>query len=267
MRETAPQTGGLVALLCGVFLSASFAVAQSPNPQARDPSRAALASVQSPPRIAIVIDDLGINLHDGRRALRLPGPVATAVLPHQSHSRTLALESRSSGKEVLLHLPMPGGNGNDAGAGMIEPDMPPGELRAMLDFNLETVPNVLGVNNHMGSELTQLPEPMRRVMHDLSRRKLFFLDSMTSPKSVAAREARAAGLPTLVRDVFLDNDRNPAAIEREFDRLLALARRRGTAIAIGHPYPETLAVLERRLPLLRTAGIELVPLSALLPLK
>lgn len=247
MHVSAPQTGWLTVILCGVFLFAS------------------LAAAQSPVRIAIVIDDLGISLQDGRRAVRLPGPVTTAILPHQTHSRALAIESRGAGKEILLHLPMPGADGNDAGAGMIEPDMPPAELRAMIDFNLETVPNVLGVNNHMGSELTRQPEAMRRVMQDLARRKLFFLDSMTSPGSVAAREARAAGLPTLVRDVFLDNDRTPAAIEREFDRLLALARRRGTAIAIGHPYPETLAVLERRLPSLRAAGIELVPLSSLLP--
>ena len=297
-----PRTAWRLAMLCGALLSATAATAQPPNPQTRDPSRAPsvmcrthecregangasmhraprlvpigegqgrpeAASVQSPPRIAIVIDDLGHSLGDGRRALRLPGPVACAILPHQLHSQALAAESRRQGKEVLLHLPMPGANGNDAGAGMIEPDMPPGELRAMVEYNLETVPHALGVNNHMGSELTRQPEPMRRVMQELARRRLFFLDSMTSPHSVAAREARAAGLPTLVRDVFLDNDRTPAAIEREFDRLLALARRRGTAIAIGHPYPETLAVLERRLPLLRAAGIELVPLSALLPLK
>jgi len=223
------------------------------------------ATAQPPVRIAIVIDDLGHNLVEGRRAVQLPGPVACAILPHQKHSRLLAVETHRQGKEVLLHLPMPGGNGYDAGAGMIEPDMPRGELRAMMDFNLETVPHALGVNNHMGSELTGKPEPMRRIMQDLSRRRLFFLDSLTSPVSVAAREARLAGLPTLVRDVFLDNDRQPAAIEREFDRLLVMARRRGAAIAIGHPYPETLAVLEKRLPLLQAQGVRLVPLSALLP--
>jgi polysaccharide deacetylase 2 family uncharacterized protein YibQ len=248
MRTRAPQTGWLALLLCGVFLHGAPAPANAPVA-----------------RIAIVIDDLGINLGEGRRALRLPGPVTAAILPHQTHSRQLALESRQAGKEVLLHLPMPGANGHDAGAGMVEPDMPAGELRAMLDYNLESVPHAVGVNNHMGSELTRLPEPMRRVMLELARRKLFFLDSMTSPRSVAAMEARAAGLPAVVRDVFLDNDRDPAAIEREFDRLLALARQRGTAVAIGHPYPETLAVLERRLPLLRATGVELVPLSSLLP--
>jgi len=81
---------------------------------------AATAGAQSPVRIAIVIDDLGHNLAEGRRALQLPGPVACAILPHQKHSHTLAMESHRQGKEVLLHLPMPGGNGYDAGAGMID---------------------------------------------------------------------------------------------------------------------------------------------------
>jgi hypothetical protein len=217
-----------------------------------------------PARLAIVIDDLGVSLGEGRRVLRLPGPVACAILPHQPFSRQLADEARVGGKEVLLHQPMEADEAHETGPGGIDAAMPSPEIGAMLGYNLETVPHAAGINNHMGSQLTRQREPMQRLMRAVRSRHLFFVDSRTTPASLAADVARTEGVPTLVRDVFLDNDRDPGAIERQFDELLRLARTRGQALAIGHPYPETLAVLERRLPPLHAAGVELVPLSRLL---
>jgi hypothetical protein len=216
--------------------------------------------------LAILIDDLGVNLAEGRRVLRLPGPVACAILPHQPYSRRLAEEARSGHKEVLLHLPMESQEVRETGPGGIDAAMPALEIRVALDYDLETVPHAAGVNNHMGSRLTGQREPMQRLMRAVrSRGNLFFVDSRTTPASVAAEAARAEGIPTLARDVFLDNEREERAIERQFDELVQLARARGVALAIGHPYAETLAVLERRLPQLRAAGVELVPLANLLP--
>lgn len=231
---------------------------------------AAAASAQDAPRtttaaLAILIDDLGVNLAEGRRVLRLPGPVACAILPHQPYSRLLAEEARLSRKEILLHLPMDSEDTHETGPGGIDATMPPLELKIALDYDLETVPHAAGINNHMGSRLTRLPEPMRNLMQAMRKRgNLFFVDSRTTPASVAVEAAHAEGIPALARDVFLDNERDERAIERQFDELVRLARARGAALAIGHPYPETLAVLERRLPLLRAAGVELVPLTGLL---
>jgi polysaccharide deacetylase 2 family uncharacterized protein YibQ len=215
--------------------------------------------------LAILIDDLGVNLTEGQRVLRLPGPVACAILPHQHYSRRLAEEARASHKEVLLHLPMESEEAHETGPGRIDATMPLLEMRAALDYGLETVPHAIGINNHMGSLLTRQREPMQRLMRAIRQRgHLFFVDSRTTPASVAAEAARAEGIPMIARDVFLDNDRDERAIEKQFDEIVRIARSRGTALAIGHPYPETLAVLERRLPQLRAAGVELAPVAGLL---
>jgi polysaccharide deacetylase 2 family uncharacterized protein YibQ len=218
-----------------------------------------------PAALAILIDDLGVNLAEGRRVMRLPGPVACAILPHQPYSRRLAEEARANHKEVLLHLPMESDEARETGPGGLDASMPPLEIQVALDYDLETVPHAAGINNHMGSRLTRQRETMQRLMRVVRNRgNLYFVDSRTTPASVAVEAARAEGIPTLARDVFLDHSRDVDAIERQFDELVRLARARGTALAIGHPYPETLAVLERRLPRLHAAGIALVPLAGLL---
>ncbi len=218
--------------------------------------------------LGLIIDDLGNSLADGQRVLRLPGPVAGAILPHTTYSRALAQALRSAGKEVLLHLPMqPQAQEPEAltpGPGMLERGMSAHELAHMLEYNLATVPQAVGINNHMGSLLTQEPEPMHHLMRALRQRGLFFVDSLTTPASVAARVAREHRVPALVREVFLDNARDAAAIDRQLAALVTAARRNGHALGIGHPYPETLAALERWLPGLARHDIELVPLSTLL---
>jgi uncharacterized protein len=225
----------------------------------------AVAQDVAAPAISIIIDDLGDSLPEGRRVVTLPGPVACAILPHTNNGPTLAKEAHDLGKEVLLHLPMePVGDG-EAGPGKLETTMPTLELTFTFDYDLSTVPYAVGVNNHMGSRLTQDRAAMQTVMREIHRHGgLFFVDSLTTPNSVAAEVAREEGVPALVRQVFLDDDRRPAAINEQFDRLVNLARRHGTALAIGHPYPETVETLERRLPRLAEQHVQLVPLSVML---
>ena len=137
-----------------------------------------------------------------------------------------------------------------------------------LAYDLQTVPHAVGVSNHMGSLLTQQREPMRLLMKAIADRgDLFFVDSRTTADSAAGNIAQELSLPHLVRNIFLDNVREVEAINRQFDKLVAIARDHGSALAIGHPYPETLEVLEHRLPDLASSGIELVPLSKLLELQ
>jgi polysaccharide deacetylase 2 family uncharacterized protein YibQ len=188
---------------------------------------------QSAPRIAIIIDDLGYHLAAGHRAVALPGPVACAILPDTPGSVRLAQAAWQSGKEVLL----------------------------------ATVPFAVGINGHRGSLLTQHPGHMSWLMEEiLMAGGLYFVDSYTTHRSVALRMAAEKGVPAIKRDVFLDSDPAPEMVAREFERLKYLARQRGLAVAIGHPYPETLAFLERAIPGLVEEGIELVPLSELIHL-
>jgi hypothetical protein len=134
--------------------------------------------------------------------------------------------------------------------------------------DLEAVPHAVGANNHMGSLLTRHPGMMKWLMVGLkSYGGLFFIDSRTSEESVAADMAREKGLPAAIRDIFLDHERKEATIERQLDNLLAAAKTNGSAIGIGHPYPETLTVLARRLPGLKKVGITLVKASVLVAIQ
>ena len=223
---------------------------------------------QSAPRIAIIIDDLGYHLAAGQRAVALPGAVACAILPGTPRSVQLAQAAWQSGKEVLLHLPMQSMHQHGAvEPGSITLDTTRQGLADTFAKALATVPFAVGVNGHRGSLLTRHPGHMSWLMDEiLMAGGLYFVDSYTTHHSVALQMAAEKGVPAIRRDVFLDSDPAPEMVAREFERLKALARERGRAVAIGHPYPDTLAFLERAIPGLVEDGIELVPLSELIHL-
>ncbi len=217
------------------------------------------------PRVAIIIDDLGYQLEAGRRAIALPGPVSYAVLPRTPRARLLAEYAHANGKEVLLHLPLQSiDHRGPAEPGGIMLDMSQQSLRDTFREAIDSVPFAIGVNSHRGSLLTRHPGHMRWLMDEIrDRENLFFIDSFTTHESIAMQIAGEAGVDAVKRDVFLDPDRRPETVSREFERMKALARQRGTVVAIGHPYPATLDLLERELPKLADEGIELVPISRL----
>lgn len=219
-----------------------------------------------PPRIAIIIDDLGYRYEDGRRAIELPGPIAYAVLPGAPRAKALADLAHQQGKEVLLHLPLqatPDGDGDEPET--MHLDMSRRQFNEAFDAALASVPNAVGVNGHRGSLLTRHPGHMRWLMEEIrARESLFFVDSYTTHESVALQFAAEVGVLAAKRDVFLDPDRDPETVAREFRRLKKMAVERGAAVAIGHPYPATLALLERELPRLADEGFELVSVRKLL---
>lgn len=217
-------------------------------------------------RISIIIDDLGYGWEPAQRVIALPGPIACAVLPHTRYSEKIANVAHSLNKEVLLHLPMETKqHDKDPGPGKLEISMPSLELQLTVDYDLETVPHAVGINNHMGSALTEHRSTVDVLMTTLkNKNKYFFVDSLTSSNSVVALSANTHNIPYLVRDIFLDNVASEEVINAQFDQLLQLARKKGWAIAIGHPYPETLSVLERRLPTLTDQKIKLISLSSML---
>lgn len=225
-------------------------------------------SVDAPgelPAISIIIDDLGYRRLDGLRALELPGPVAYAFLPHTPYASRLAGIAFQLDKEVLLHVPMESELDKALGPGALINSMPRFEVQAVLDAGLASVPHVSGINNHMGSALTQEPRAMRWIMEWMSNNGgLYFVDSLTTSKSVALRSASDAGLRAIGRDVFLDATPDSETIRRQFQRLIALARERGTGLAIGHPYPQTLSVLRNVLLKPSYYGVQLVPVRELI---
>ena len=222
------------------------------------------AAAQPTPRVAIIIDDLGNNIVSGEQALALPGALTYAVLPQLPYSAEIARRAHAAGREVMLHLPMQSLDGRALGPGALTQAMDRDEFARTLRTSLASVPHVAGVNNHMGSLLTGNAAAMRWLMEDLAcHDRLYFIDSRTDVRTLAARHAREAGLRHAERDVFLDHVQDEVEITAQFRRLIELARRDGSAIGIGHPYPETLAVLARELPLLQGEGIELVPASRL----
>lgn len=235
----------------GLLLLASLALTQ--------------AAAAGMPRIAIIVDDLGFRHAEGMRAVNLPGPVACAVIPNAPHATAMAEAAHRRGKEVLMHLPMQS----------VDPTRPVGEdgitlsttrrdLRRLVRAGLDGVPHASGVNNHMGSLITRHPGHMTWLMQELARERLFFVDSVTTGASVALSMAREQGVPALKRDLFLDReDMTEAQIDARLTRLVAIARRRGYAVGIAHPFPATMAVLERRLAALGASGIRLVTVAEL----
>lgn len=168
------------------------------------------------PRIAILIDDLGNDRVLGERALKLPVAVGVAVLPLTPHAAAFAHIAGGQQRELLLHLPLESLDAAELGPGGIEAGATPAAMQAALAAGLDSVPGARGVNNHMGSLLTQAPESMRVLLGALRLRGLYFVDSYTTERSVALRIAQELGVPATRRDVFLDAEPGEAAIAEQW---------------------------------------------------
>jgi polysaccharide deacetylase 2 family uncharacterized protein YibQ len=217
------------------------------------------------PAISIIIDDLGEQFESGMKAVDLPGQVTLAFLPYTPYATTLAARAHEIDKEIMLHMPMEAIEPHNLGKGGLTKEMHQKEFVKAIEDALASIPYVAGLNNHMGSLLTQEHKHMLWLMQEINHHgNLFFVDSRTITGSVAQHVAMENHIPNLRRDVFLDDDRNPAAIRAQFDELIALAKSKGTALAIGHPYPQTLSFLQRRLSHLKKSGVELISSSELI---
>ena len=214
--------------------------------------------------VAIIIDDLGHSLKKGEAFIELPAPITFAILPHTAHSKALAESANSANKEVIVHLPMANLKNTPIGPGGLTASQPRVDFLLALDAAIADVPFAKGMNNHTGSYLTQQPEQMSWLMSDMKRRGFYFVDSRTTPNSIARDTAEKLGVVTSSRDVFLDNERSIESIDLAFQKLIEKAEENGTAIAIGHPYPETLEYLTMALPRLKSMGISVLSVSELI---
>ena len=200
------------------------------------------------PRLAIVIDDLGNDRAQADALFRLSYPLTLSVLPRLTNSEEIAEEAHRRGYQVLLHLPMASTGGEKDEAIELHPGMDSGAVAQTFAAMLDTVPYAVGVNNHEGSRGTSDSKLMSELMPLLRERKMFFVDSRTTAATVAEFAAHTAGVPATSRNVFLDDDQSPAAIRKQFALAVRDAREKGSALAIGHPHPETVQVLAEMLP-------------------
>ncbi len=216
-------------------------------------------------KIAIIIDDLGMDLRRSREVLELPAPVTLALLPYAPKIREFAEEGKSKGHEMIIHVPMEAMDGStNIGPGGLKAAMSAEEFTNAFGTMLGSFDGYVGINNHMGSRLTQDERAMTQLMNMLASRNLFFVDSRTSDNSVAISAALQAGIPFAGRDVFLDHEDTAAFVAGALAKVEKLAARRGYAIAIGHPKDHTIAGLKAWVPTLKEKGIEIVPVSELL---
>ena len=218
------------------------------------------------PLMTIIMDDLGRSPLTAEMLVSFAEPVTFAILPGEPHAVQVAEIAHAADHEVMLHVPMepqgyPAVNPGDDALFVAQSDA---EIRRRFDLLLGRIPYVTGTNNHMGSRFTEDARALSPVMESLREKGLFFIDSRTTGQSRVTEIARQFGVPTMDRDVFLDNVAEVSAIVREIKRLENKARRQGSAIGICHPYPETLEALRRELPEMHGRGITVVPVSVLL---
>lgn len=226
-------------------------------------TRAESSAVSNHARLAVVIDDLGYDRAQADSVLRIPYPLTVSVLPHEMNSSEVAEEAHRRGHEVMLHLPMATSSGEKDETVELHPGMNADAVENAFTGMLDTVPYAVGVNNHEGSLGTADPQLMNELMPVLRRHNLFFIDSRTTAATVAETEARAAGVPTARRNVFLDNEQEVPAIRKQFELAIRDAKEKGAALAIGHPHPETIEVLNQMLPAAEREGVRLVFASEL----
>ena len=215
------------------------------------------------PTVTIIIDDLGEDRAHTKEIIALPGPLTAAFLPYPAKVTEQVEEARKAGHEIMVHMPMEAEDADlNAGAYVLRSSMIPDSFEKVLKMNLAAFGGYVGINNHMGSHLTQDPVAMRIVMAHLYEQGLLFVDSRTIASSVAEDVAADYGVPHAARNVFLDNDPDVESVMKNLRTLEYLAIKKGHAIAIGHPKRATIDALKQWLPTLKGKKMMLVPASA-----
>ena len=224
-----------------------------------------IARVSNKPRLAVIIDDFGYSMNETINGfIALNETFTAAVIPGRPYSTSVDERLKSRGIQTLIHMPMITVNNTTSEPDYaLSDDLSEGEMQRRLRRAKKDVPNSIGMNNHQGSGGTQSQKVMREVTDFLGSQKMFFVDSRTIAASIGERVARERSIPTISRDVFLDEVDDPKAVADELFRLARMAKERGEAVGIGHCRPNTLLALKKYFPALVEAGFDLVPVSQL----
>lgn len=213
----------------------------------KPPPRSNIQEEDLRPKVAIIIDDLGYDSALAFSFLKLNLELSFSILPSAPFTDIIVREANNKGREIILHQPMEPKDypSVDPGPGALFLSMNQRDIRQILDKNLREIRGAKGVNNHMGSSFTKSREKMLLVLQEFKNRGLFYVDSRTTRGTVGFEQAKRIGLPAAERTLFLDNNQDPKAIRVQIELLLEIARDFGSAIGIGHPYNETLEILEK----------------------
>ena len=217
-------------------------------------------------RVAIIIDDAGYNKDKLSEFFEIKIPLTMAILPGEKYSKEIALEVMNKGYQIMLHLPMePYGYPEiDPGSNALLTDMSGKKIRDLVKANIESVPGIYGVNNHMGSKFTENRKKMKEVLKVIKEYNLFYIDSKTSPDSIGYEVARELGIKTAERQVFIDNKDDIDYIKGQLQELINIALKDGQAIGIGHVQKEmTPRAINQMLPEFKKQGVTIVFVSEL----
>lgn len=214
-------------------------------------------------KLAILFDDFGYQAKNENQVLKMPINVSIAIFPNAPDSQQMMQKAHQQGREILIHLPMQPISKQPLEKNTLTPDMSSQEVKRIVDQAIASIPYAVGINNHQGSKMTSSLSGMQNVMQAMAPHHLFFLDSMTIAGTKSVQAAQGTSVKVIKRNVFLDDVQNNAEIRHQFQRAIALARRNGFAIAIGHPHPSTVAAVQQELANL-PSDIQLVRPSDLL---
>ncbi len=216
-------------------------------------------------KIAIVLDDWGYNDQLFKEALKLDSPITFAILPELPYSAEIAAALHKHGYEFILHLPL---EPHNSSAQTLEKNtilttMSQKEIQDILNRHIASLPGLKGVNNHMGSKATEDRQTMLYVLEILKAKRLYFLDSYTSNKSILESVTGETGVPFYKRDIFIDDKYDSSSIKNELIKAKDLAKTRGYVIVIGHAKPLTIAALKELIPKFEKEGCAFVYVSDL----
>jgi len=234
------------------------------EPSGKITSKAKKEPAGSLPKVAIIIDDLGYDNDLAKNYLELDAAFTFSVLPFSPFQKSIATAAHKKGIETMLHLPMEPEEYPEIspGPGALLTSMSPDQLISQLNKDLDDIPFIKGVNNHMGSKMTGIDTQMYQIFSVLKKRDLYFVDSRTTAKTLCKPSARLLRVSFAERDVFLDHVQDSAYIREQINKLVKHAGKYGEAVAIIHPHPETYQVIREMLPYLKKK-VNLVPASAI----
>lgn len=220
-------------------------------------------------KIAIVIDDFGIDNPGTQQMLELGIPLTAAIMPNLMYSQKESELLHNLGYQIIIHMPIESKNGHPEwlGPGALTTNLSTQELRNRLNHSVEQIPYAVGISNHMGSKGTENPKIVAAIVETAKEHNLMILDSRTSEATILAQEAKKAGVISGTRDVFLDNSADLNSIKKQLRLLITKAKTSGKAIGIGHVGPQgpnTARAIREILPEMTAQGIQLVPLSEIL---
>ncbi|MFD2207331.1 divergent polysaccharide deacetylase family protein [Kiloniella antarctica] len=220
------------------------------------------------PMIAIVLDDVGVNRTGAELAIELPSAITLSFMTYAPDVQKMTKAAQKKGHELMLHVPMEPLGSADPGPQALLTELSDEEILSRLEWGMVQFDGYIGINNHMGSKFTGWERGMQVVMQRIEKTDYFFMDSRTSPRSVAAQTASLLGVPVLERDTFIDNDyQNTHKIESQLELTEKIAIKNGHAIAIGHPHRTTVKVLHEWVKSAESRGFDIVPISKILTLK